>query len=207
MSWSISELWVRLAPWKRFSPPVKYFLLTIPRRYFFCGSFVFFVSCVSHAFASVHCGLVVTCWERADLLALVGDVYCILLLSHVVSWVRCGTWLYRFLILAIFLTLISIKYLDQGHNTVPPVSLKQATHLSEEYQFPWQNIYSFYMIILYVGNHWHHCLYAGEIYSDIKISCFLQISCMHIHGNLILFWWNMASRCTNSAISLLTFYH
>ena len=35
------------------------------------------VSCVSHAFASVHCGLVVTCWERADLLALVGDVYCI----------------------------------------------------------------------------------------------------------------------------------
>ena len=33
-----------------------------------------FVSCVSHAFASVHCCLVVTCWERADLLALVGDV-------------------------------------------------------------------------------------------------------------------------------------
>ena len=27
------------------------------------------------AFASVHCCLVVTCWERADLLALVGDVY------------------------------------------------------------------------------------------------------------------------------------
>ena len=28
-------------------------------------------------FASVHCCLVVTYWERADLLALVGDVYCI----------------------------------------------------------------------------------------------------------------------------------
>ena len=38
----------------------------------FCGSFGFYVSCVSHAF-----GLMVTCWERADLLALVGDVYCI----------------------------------------------------------------------------------------------------------------------------------
>ena len=37
----------------------------------------FFVSCGSHAFASVHCCLVVTCWERADPLALVGDVYCI----------------------------------------------------------------------------------------------------------------------------------
>ena len=33
--------------------------------------------CVSHAFASIYCCLTVTCWERADLLALVGDVYCI----------------------------------------------------------------------------------------------------------------------------------
>ena len=38
---------------------------------------MFFVSCVSHAFASVQCCLVVTCWENADLLVLVGDVYCI----------------------------------------------------------------------------------------------------------------------------------
>ena len=51
----------------------------------------FFVSCVSHTFASVHCRLVVTCWERADLLALVGDVIVFKLLSDVVSWVRCGT--------------------------------------------------------------------------------------------------------------------
>ena len=44
----------------------------------------------SHAFTSVHCCLVVTCWERGDLLALVGGVYCILILSHVVDWVGCG---------------------------------------------------------------------------------------------------------------------
>ena len=37
---------------------------------------LFFVSCVSHAFASVHCCLVVTGRERADPLALVCDVYC-----------------------------------------------------------------------------------------------------------------------------------
>ena len=36
-----------------------------------------FLSCVSNAFASVYCCLVVTCWERADLLALVGDANCI----------------------------------------------------------------------------------------------------------------------------------
>ena len=52
----------------------KIFLLTVPRRYFFCGPFVLSMSCVCHAFASVHCCLVVTCWERADLLALVCDV-------------------------------------------------------------------------------------------------------------------------------------
>ena len=41
------------------------------------------MSCVSHVFPSVNCCLVVTCWERADLLALVGGVYLFLLLSHV----------------------------------------------------------------------------------------------------------------------------
>ena len=38
---------------------------------------MFVVPCVSHTFESVHCCLMVACWERADLLALVGDVYCI----------------------------------------------------------------------------------------------------------------------------------
>ena len=47
--------------------------------------------CVSHAFAAVHCWLVVTCWERADLLARVELFIVDLLLSHVVSWVKCGT--------------------------------------------------------------------------------------------------------------------
>ena len=38
---------------------------------------MFLMSCVSDAFAYVHCCLVVICWERADLLAIVGGVYCI----------------------------------------------------------------------------------------------------------------------------------
>ena len=33
-----------------------------------------FLSCVCHAFASVHCCLMVTCWEQADRLAIVLDV-------------------------------------------------------------------------------------------------------------------------------------
>ena len=48
-----------------------------------------FMSCIFHALASVHGCLVVTCWEMADLLALVCGMF--LSHSHVVSWVRCGT--------------------------------------------------------------------------------------------------------------------
>ena len=59
----------------------RLFMVVVPRRYFFCGSFAFVVPCVSHTFASVHCCLMVACWERTDLLALVGDVYCIFVFS------------------------------------------------------------------------------------------------------------------------------
>ena len=52
-------------------PPVKVFLLTVPSRCFFCESFLLVmlhggVCCNG---VSVLCSLVVTCWERADLLA------------------------------------------------------------------------------------------------------------------------------------------
>ena len=41
--------------------------------------------------ASVYMCLVVTCWERADLLALVCSVYCEFVTFPLVSRVRCGT--------------------------------------------------------------------------------------------------------------------
>ena len=37
-----------------------------------------FLYCICHVFASAHCCLVVTCWERADLLALVCGVKLVL---------------------------------------------------------------------------------------------------------------------------------
>ena len=36
-----------------FKPPSKILLLTLPRRCFFCGSFMLFLSCVCYAFACV----------------------------------------------------------------------------------------------------------------------------------------------------------
>ena len=62
--------------------------------------FLLFMFRVCHAFLSVQCSCVVTC-----LTLLCVDFCCVLSLSHEVSWVRCGTCLYRFLIFASFLTL------------------------------------------------------------------------------------------------------
>ena len=42
------------------------------------------MSCVCHAFVPVHCCLGVTCWERADLLALVCNVS--LCFCHFLMW-------------------------------------------------------------------------------------------------------------------------
>ena len=48
-----------------------------------------FMSCDFHAFTPVHCCLVVTCCERTDLWLMFVMFIVDLLLSHVVSWVRC----------------------------------------------------------------------------------------------------------------------
>ena len=56
--------------------------------------------------ASAYMCLVVTCWERADLLALVVVSSCEFVTFPLVSWVKCDTRLYRFLIFAPLLTLI-----------------------------------------------------------------------------------------------------
>ena len=80
------------------------------RRYFFFGSFMF-LFCLVFAMslcASVYMCIVVTCWERADLLALVCGVNCEFVTFPLVSWVRCGTWLYRFLIFAPLLCLVCL---------------------------------------------------------------------------------------------------
>ena len=66
------------------------------------------MSCVCYAIASIHCCLVVTWRERAALLVLDCDFIVILLLSHLVNWDWCGTWLYRFLILPVFLIFITL---------------------------------------------------------------------------------------------------
>ena len=79
--WSTSELRAMMALCYWFKLSSKVFLLIIPRRYFFCGSFV----SLCFVFLMLLRLFIAALWSPADLLALVGDVYCIM-----VSWVRCG---------------------------------------------------------------------------------------------------------------------
>ena len=93
------------------SPPVKYFTdhfkVVLP-LWIICVSCLVFAMLWRLFIAAFYspAGKELTFW----LLFVMFNVY--LSLSHVVSWSRCGTWLYRFLICAIFLTMWSS---GQGH--------------------------------------------------------------------------------------------
>ena len=78
---------------RRLDLKVYVFLLTIPWRCFFCGSFLLLMFRVCHAIlSSIYFSLVVTCLERADLLALwYVMIYCVLSLPDGMSRIKCGT--------------------------------------------------------------------------------------------------------------------
>ena len=61
---------------------------------------------------SVSCSIVVICWERADLSALLYVISCVLSISHTVTWVRCGTLLLR--------TLCLLNYFNQDISVAFP---------------------------------------------------------------------------------------
>ena len=83
------------APWNRFM-----FVYV-----FFCLVFVMPLC------ASVYLGLVATCWERLNSWLSFVVSNCEFVTFALVSWVRCGTWLYRFLIFAPLITLSHpVKY-------------------------------------------------------------------------------------------------
>ena len=87
------------APLNRFKPSVI-------RRCFICGSFMLFLSC----FVMLHARLFVDAlWSPAgkglaSWLSFLMSNYDVVTFP-LVSWVRCGVWLYRFLIFVFFLTL------------------------------------------------------------------------------------------------------
>ena len=76
---------VGLIPLNIFKPSMD-FLLIVPTRCFFCVSFLLFMFhvCLYYTDLSVPCRLVITCWERVDLLEPLREMFsCVLSLSHI----------------------------------------------------------------------------------------------------------------------------
>ena len=71
------------------------------------------MSCVSHAFASVRCCLRVTCWEGADPVALVHDVYCIFVAF------RCDVLDQLWYLIVSFPDLCRLSYFKAFTGTIP----------------------------------------------------------------------------------------
>ena len=91
------------------------FLLIVPGRYFFCGLFLLFVLRVCHVFLSVSCSLVVTCWKRDDLLALM----CVMFYCVFVA-LTCGVLVQVWFLIVSISGLCLLSYFFSGHSKIRP---------------------------------------------------------------------------------------
>ena len=115
VSWSTSELRVRLVHLNQFKPPPpppphsKIFYWPFPGG----ASFVDHLCCFCLVLLCFHARLFVDAlWSPAGkrLTSWLSFVMskCDVVTFSLVSWVRCGAWLYRFLIFALFLALLLV---------------------------------------------------------------------------------------------------
>ena len=107
-SWSTSELRAGLAPWNWFKPPRKIFYWPFQGGTSFVDLLCFSVLCLLCLCARLFkCAL----WSPAEkgLTSWLSFVVsnCEFVTFPLVSWVRCCTWLYRFLIFAPLIALLS----------------------------------------------------------------------------------------------------
>ena len=152
MSWSTSQLRVRLAPLNRFKPSRKIFYwpfqggTSFVDLLCFCSVLCFLCLCVR----LFVCAL----WSPAgggglaSWLSLVAS-NCGFVTFPLVSWVRCGTWLYRFLIFAplltfsyaYFLSLLLSLYANSGKvELIASKVPKFNNHSVSSFYCPWFSI-------------------------------------------------------------------
>ena len=111
VSWSTSELRVRLVPWNRFKPSSKIFYWQfqggtsfVDHLWYFCLVFVMPLC------ASVFCAFWSPAWKGLTYWLSVVVSSCEFVTFPLVSAVRCGTWLYRFLVFAFLPNILTLCY-------------------------------------------------------------------------------------------------
>ena len=90
-----------------FKPSSKIFVLTVPRRYIFCGLFVGFFCLVFLMLSPLFiAALWSPAWKGLTSWLFLVMLIVFFLIFNVIFCLRCGTWLYYFLIFAVVLTFI-----------------------------------------------------------------------------------------------------
>ena len=84
-------------PWNWFKPSSKTFLLTVPRQYLFCGSFILFLYCVCYAFVRV-CSLIPCGHLLGKVWPLGIRLWCLIVILSLFHWYPGSVW---FLIVSI----------------------------------------------------------------------------------------------------------
>ena len=115
VSWSTSELRVRLAPFNRFKPSSKLFYWPFQGGTSLVDLLCFSVLCLlCLCVRPFICAL----WSPAGKGLTSWLSFGLCFTFPLVSWVRCGTWLYRFLVFAPFLTLLYAHVLQLYAKTI-----------------------------------------------------------------------------------------
>ena len=105
VSWSTSELREWLVPWNMFNPSSKILFTDRSKAVLLLWNiFVIYV-----LFVMPSCLFITALWSPAgkglaSWLTCIWSSLVVLSLTHVMSWLRCGSWLHRFLIFAFLLT-------------------------------------------------------------------------------------------------------
>ena len=106
-------------------------LLSVPRRFFFCGSSLLFVFrvCICQTVLSVAYNLAVNCWERADLLALLCVMFsCVFVTFRFGVLVQiCQMW-FSYLIVSIPDLCLPLYYDYNGNLKLLAILLFQGKH-------------------------------------------------------------------------------
>ena len=172
------------------------------------GSLCFFLCCVCYAF--VHVCLYVPC---GHLLGKGWPVvsYCEFVTFLLVSWVRCGTWLYRILIFAPLLTLKSHQTpkeqtIWQNHSM--RILMHTSTQPTQQFSYFWagDNIQLYYMWSYYyttnASGHYLENSLIWMIYTSALLTVVLPLVAYTVTvwiplkrnlPNFVIYWWSLGA--------------
>ena len=134
-------------------------------RYFFCGSFMGFFFCLVFAMslcASVYMCFVITCWERADLLALV---------CGVLLWI-CEVW-YMIVSIPDLCTLTYLSAFSKKYWSIRfIIKTQSAQSLMQQYRQDWRDFRNWQIFVYCIWFSFWHLSRAVAFCLIIKLSLF-----------------------------------